>query len=85
LFSDAVWDGVDLIEAGAVGWEELAARWGVTTVVAAPARVDLVAGLRSGGWQEVFSDADGAVFRRSPSAIDDGTGVSVGRMARGVY
>jgi hypothetical protein len=62
LFPPDVWNTIDQIETGGVGWQAALDGWGVTIVITSPAQTDLVARLEAGGWHEAYRDEDGSVL-----------------------
>jgi hypothetical protein len=62
LIPVAVWNAVDVIEAGGVEWDRQLTDWGVTIAVVEAADTGLAERLAAAGWTRVHADADGSIF-----------------------
>lgn len=63
LFPAQVWDDYARVLGGTDGWEAVLDRWGVTLVAVGPADSAAEDRLASAGWNRVFGDASGSLFR----------------------
>lgn len=62
LFTADVWERYQLVAAGVDGWEEQLTAWDVRFVVTLARDAAFAERLVGAGWQEVYRDADGAVY-----------------------
>ena len=72
FFPAMVWDAYEGVLAGSDGWEDQLVGWDVSIVVVDDADGAFAARLAAAGWERTYRDADGAVFRRSPTATRAG-------------
>jgi hypothetical protein len=63
IFPADVWARYEAVADGVGDWKAQLAQWRVDVVVTMAADTALADRLRAAGWQEVYRDADGAVFR----------------------
>ena len=65
LYDAQTMDAYDRIAAGAPGWEQVLARWGVDHVIVRAEAQAFGDRLVAAGWTQVYQDADGAILTRT--------------------